>query len=104
MPTATEVAPVVPSSRLRTTRLSSTDHSAFHRVGARAGSPWRNRCDKTENQLAHLLCVGRKEALDVRNRNRLDVRVAFEARVVVGDQRKVEVAHLQLASEHDLGV
>src|SRR2546422_2563527 len=104
MPTATDVAPVVPSSRLRTTRLSPTDHSAFHRGGARAGSLRGNLCDETKDELAHLLSVGRKESLDVRHRDRLDVRAPFEACVVIGDEREVEVAHLELASEHDLGI
>src|SRR3989442_12234863 len=104
MPTATDVAPVVPSSRLRTTRLSPTDHSAFHRGGARAGSLRGNLCDETKDELAHLLSVGRKESLDVRHRDRLDVRAPFEPCVVPGDHRQVGAANPELAGDPAPGV
>src|SRR6266849_1741660 len=104
MPSATADAPVVPSSRLRTTRRSTTDYSTRHR--SRAGAPPlnRNRRDESEDEVSHLLDVRGEEALDVVDRHRLDVRAALDACVVIGDERDVEVAHLQLTRQDDLGI
>ncbi len=81
MPTATEVAPVVPSSRLRTTLRSVLNHSTLHRRGAKAGPLDGDVGNETQDELAHAFDVGREEALYVLDRHRLDVGVALEPRL-----------------------
>src|SRR2546427_6870830 len=103
-PTATAVAPVVPSSRLRTTPRSATDDRALHRGGAGAGALRRDERDHPGDDFAQARDVGGEESLHILHRHWLDVGMAFEPRVVISDEREADVAHLELAGEGDLRV